>query len=72
MSTKKDDIIEIFGTALSLVNMGLPVARETWHIIQVAKSLYVRVKAGEDIPIEEIIAAKHLVNDVGNDLLNTD
>ena len=70
--SKDSEIIEILGTALSLITVGQPVAREVWHVIQVAKKLYFRVKAGEEITVEEIVEARHLVNSAGDDLLNTD
>ena len=72
MSDKTNEILEIVGDALTLINIGMPVARETFAAIAGAQALYKRIKAGEDIPIEEIRAAKHLVNNAGNDLLNTD
>jgi len=72
MSNKQADIIEILGTALSFVQVGAPVAREVWLVIQVAQKLYARVLAGEEITVEEIVETRHKLNIAGEDLLNTD
>lgn len=68
----KDEILEIVGDALALISIGMPVAREALIAIAAAQALYKRVKAGEDIPVEEIRAARQSLNDAGNDILNTD
>lgn len=75
MSNSKEQLTDLMGIvsdALGLIQVGVPVAREAFHIIQIAKVLAQRVKNGEEITDEEIEAATKLVQDAGNDLLNTD
>ena len=75
MSNSKEQLTVLMGVvsdALGLIQVGVPVAREEFYIIQIAKVLAQRVKNGEEITDEEIQAATKLVQDARNDLLNTD
>lgn len=75
MSNSKEQLTVLMGVvsdALGLIQVGVPVAREAFYIIQIAKVLAQRVKNGEEITDEEIQAATKLVMDAGEDLLNTD
>jgi len=75
MSNSKEQLTDLMGVvsnALGLIQIGVPVAREAFYIIQIAKVLAQRVNNGEEITDEEIEAATKLVQDAGNDILDTD